>query len=112
MLVGTSGTVLEGPTFSVGWVTNGVVHTPSLDANILESVTRAVTIEVADALGIAVVEGSFPVADLLAADEVFIMSTVREVSPVDRVGDRAIATGPVTEALRSGFQTFVARETG
>lgn len=112
VLVGASGTVLEGPTFSIGWVTNGVVHTPSLDANILESVTRSVTIEVAGELGLRVIEGSFPVADLVGADEVFIMSTVRQVSPVDRVGATSFESGPVTAELRRGFKTLVSKETG
>lgn len=111
VLVGAGGTVLEGPTFSIGWVTDGLIHTPSLDANILESVTRSVAIEVAVDLGYRIVEGSFPTSELSNADEVFMMSTVREVSPVDRIGTRRIGPGPVTESLRRGFSDLVARET-
>jgi branched-chain amino acid aminotransferase len=111
VLVGTGGTVLEGPTFSIGWVTDGVIQTPSLDANILESVTRSVAIEVATHLGYRVVEGAFPMSDMEGADEVFMMSTVREVSPVDRIGATRVAPGPVTKALREGFHRLVAKET-
>jgi branched-subunit amino acid aminotransferase/4-amino-4-deoxychorismate lyase len=111
VLIGAGGTVLEGPTFSIGWVTDGVIYTPSLDANILESVTRSVAIEVADDLGFDVVEGSFPKSDLSGADEVFMMSTVREVSPVNRIGATNFTPGPVTDALRHGYQGLVATET-
>jgi branched-chain amino acid aminotransferase len=111
VLIGSGGTVLEGPTFSIGWVTNGVIYTPSLDANILESVTRSVAIEVAGDLGFDVVEGSFPTSDLSGADEVFMMSTVREVSPVNRIGATSFTPGPFTEALRHGYQSLVATET-
>jgi len=109
-LVGVSGTVLEGPTFSLGWVKSDVVFTPSLDVNILESVTRTAVLEVADSNGIEVHEGSFPVADLLAADEVFVLSTVREVSPVVRVATTEFLPGPVTARLRAGFIELVRAE--
>lgn len=111
VLVGAGGAVLEGPTFSIGWVSHDVVYTPSLDANILESVTRSVTIEAARDLGIKVIEGSFPKASLLDADEVFVMSTLREVSPVELLHGTRYPHGPVTAALRSRFKEFVEEET-
>lgn len=110
-LIGSSGAVLEGPTFSIGWVKDGVIFTPSLDANILASVTRAAVLEVAEARGIPVREGRFDVSDLLAADEVLSMSTVREVGPVVKVGTVEFAVGPVTTALREGFDLLVRSET-
>ncbi len=110
LLVGMSGNVLEGPTFSVGWVKSGVVFTPSLDANILESVTRTAVLEVADSSGMEVHEGSFPIAEVLAADEVFVLSTVREVSPVVRVATTEFLPGPVTASLETGFRNLVGAE--
>ncbi len=111
VLVGSSGSVLEGPTFSIGWVADGAVYTPSLDANILESVTRAATVELAGVLGIEVREGRFSIDELLASDEVFILSTVREVAPVRRVGDVDFPTGPLTVRLKRAFSDLVAAET-
>lgn len=111
VLVGSGSTVLEGPTFSIGWVSSGTVFTPSLDANILESVTRAVTLELAGSLGIEIVEGSFPTSDLFAADEAFVMSTVREVSPAVRIASATYPVGPVTEQLMAAFRKVVAEET-
>jgi branched-subunit amino acid aminotransferase/4-amino-4-deoxychorismate lyase len=110
-LVGEGGIVLEGPTFSLGWVKDGAVFTPSLDRHILASVTRNAVLEVANGLGLEVTVGSFDVEDLLDADEAFSLSTVREVAPVVRVGDAEFRSGPVTASLLSGFRDLVVRET-
>jgi len=110
-LVGSTGTVLEGPTFSLGWVAGSTIYTPSLDANILASVTREAVLEVAASLGIESIEGSFGLDELLGADEVFVLSTVREVSSVVRVGETSYPPGSVTARLRSGFHDLVAAET-
>jgi branched-subunit amino acid aminotransferase/4-amino-4-deoxychorismate lyase len=109
-LIGTGDVVLEGPTFSLGWVSEGAMCTPGLDRHILASITREATIEVADELGVPVREETFHRADLLDADEVFVMSTVREVLPVVAVGGATFVPGPVTAALRSGFHRLVASE--
>lgn len=110
-LVGRAGIVLEGPTFSLGWVKDGVVFTPSLESHILASVTRNAVLEVARDLGVPLKVGSFHIDELLDSDEAFSLSTVREVSPVVRVGSVEIPAGPVTEALRQGFLDLVASET-
>jgi branched-subunit amino acid aminotransferase/4-amino-4-deoxychorismate lyase len=57
-------------------------------------------------------EGRFLEQDLLAADEVFVMSTVRQVLPVVAVADTTFAVGPVVTALAAGFRDLVAGETG
>ncbi len=111
-LIGENGVVLEGPTFSLGWVRDGVMYTPSLESHILESITRAATLEVADRLGIPTETGRYGKDHLLGADEVFVMSTVREVLPVTAVGSVEFSEGSVTEALRRGFHELVAEETG
>jgi branched-subunit amino acid aminotransferase/4-amino-4-deoxychorismate lyase len=106
VLVGDGGVVLEGPTFSVGWVSGGVLRTPSLDLGILESITRRVVMELAPLE--EVVAG---IDDLLAADEVFAMSTLKEVTPVVAVGDRTVGPGPVTARLRQRVAEAVAETT-
>jgi len=100
-LLGRDSTVLEGPTFALGWVTDGVLFTPSLESQILASITREATLEAADRIGLEVVMGRFHSETLLAADEVFVMSTIREVMPVTAVGDVEFEPGVVTERLHS-----------
>jgi branched-subunit amino acid aminotransferase/4-amino-4-deoxychorismate lyase len=106
-LVGQDDVVLEGPTFSLGWVTDGVLFTPSLDTRILASITRQATIETAVLLEIPTEIGRFRSDRLLEADEVFVMSTVKEILPVTAVGEVAYTPGPVTQRLQKGFQALV-----
>jgi branched-subunit amino acid aminotransferase/4-amino-4-deoxychorismate lyase len=111
VLLGRDGTVLEGPTFSLGWITNGILFTPGLDSKILESITREATLQAADRLGLDVQVGRFGKDELMEADEVFIMSTVREVMPVSAVDDVVFAAGHMTLKLKSAFDDLVSEET-
>jgi branched-chain amino acid aminotransferase len=112
LLVGRSGRVLEGPTYSIAWVCDGVVETPSLDLGILASVTRAAVIEVAEGIGFEVREGHFPLTRVGEAAEVMLLSTVKEVTPVVRLGETVVARGPVVARLQEGFTALVRRELG
>ena len=107
LLLGRGGHVLEGPTFSVGWITDGMLFTPGLELGILESITRRTAIEVAARVGIEVSEGIYGADEINAADEVIAMSTVREVKPVSHIDDRSFLSGPSTAALQEGFRVVV-----
>lgn len=110
LLVGRSGAVLEGPTYSVAWVVDGTVNTPALDLGVLPSITRSAALELAAASSITVREGSFPLDVVLAADEVLAMSTLREIRPIGRVDERVFPVGSVTQELMAGFRELVANE--
>jgi branched-subunit amino acid aminotransferase/4-amino-4-deoxychorismate lyase len=70
---------------------------------ILDSITRRVVGE----LWPEVREVVSPLEDLLAADEVMVVSTLREVTPVRRVGDTDFPVGPVTAELRYRLAALV-----
>lgn len=112
LLIGRSGNVLEGPTYSIGWVTDGVIETPSLELGILRSITRDAMIDVAGHLGLGLKEVVEPLERLLTADEVFVLSTGREVCPVVAVGETSFVPGPVSARLQEGFTALVAEELG
>ena len=112
LLLAAGDTVLEGPTFSVGWFRDGTLNTPSLELGILASITRHVALDLARSLGMEVGEGRFSLDDALAADEVFALSTVKEVMPVGRIGDRELKPGALTAKLASAFAAAVAAEVG
>lgn len=112
LLLGVDQTVLELTTSSVAWVIDGTVETPSLDLGILRSVTRGAMIEVAGALDIAVAEGMYPSSRIRGANEVFVMSTTREIAPATAVNGHQFVPGPVTAALQAGLGELVMREIG
>lgn len=101
------GVILEGPTFSVGWVVEGVLETPTLALGILDSITRRVVLEAALDLGMEVSEGRFGLSRLEEASEMSAWSTIREVQPVVKVGDRSLPTGPITARLAQALQDRV-----
>lgn len=104
--------MLEGPTFSIGWLVGRKLFTPSLDLGILASITRAAALEIARAVSVDIEEGRFPLDAVLGADEVFAMSTVKEVMPVTSVGSAGFSEGSVTADLAAAFTTLVEAEVG
>jgi branched-subunit amino acid aminotransferase/4-amino-4-deoxychorismate lyase len=67
-------------------------------------VTRAAICRLAPQAGYEVEEGVFGLDRLLAADEVFLSSSVREIAPVVAVDGREIPRGPAAEALQRALR--------
>jgi branched-chain amino acid aminotransferase len=88
-------------------VRGGVVLTPKSEAGLLEGVTRAFMFDVGRDAGIEVRAETLYPKDLETADEAFITSTTRELSPVVQIDERVIATGrpgPITLTLLDGYR--------
>jgi len=97
LLVGHDLIVLEAPTANVFWREGETLVTPTLQLPILAGVTRGLLLELAEG---ETVEGIFPLARLLEADEAFICSSVREVMPVAAVDDTTFDLGPAAHELQ------------
>ena len=104
LLVAHDDTVLEAPTANVWWREGERLLTPSLDLPILAGVTRAVVLELAPGAGYEVEEGSFRLERLVAADEVFLTSSIREVMPVSAVDGAAIPVDGAAVALQQALR--------
>jgi branched-subunit amino acid aminotransferase/4-amino-4-deoxychorismate lyase len=104
--------VLEMPTSSIAWVAGGRIVTPSLDLGILLSITRDVMFECAARIGVEVVEGRFPLSDLLGADEALALSSGKLILPVGRIGDAEIPAGPVAGELAAAYSVLIDEEIG
>ncbi len=102
LLVAYDGTVLEAPTANVFWREGETLLTPSLELPILAGVTRGVLLELAEQ---ETIEGVFPLARLLEADEVFVCASVREVMPVASVDGKALGLGPAAHELQQKLRT-------
>ena len=97
-------TVLEAPTSNVWFREGDRLLTPSLALPLLAGVTRAALCRLAPPAGYTVEEGVFPLERLLASDEAFLTSSVREVMPVVAVDDRKLPRGPAAEALQRALR--------
>ena len=106
------GEVAETASANVFLVKDGTLLTPPLDAGNLPGVTRRVVLELAAGLGLPVREEPVAVKDLLAADEVFITSTLKEVLPVATIDGRAVGAGkpgPVSLRLLAAIREYAPR---
>jgi 4-amino-4-deoxychorismate lyase len=104
VFVRDDGVVLEGPVTNVWWRRGETLFTPSLDLGILAGVTRAALIEVAPGVGYDLEEGHYSLNELLAAEEVFTSSSVREVMPIVEVDGTTFERGPAAAALQQALR--------
>ena len=56
----------------------------------------------------AVEEIDLPIEVLATTSEAFLTSSTRDVMPIDRIDDRSMTTGPLTEAAMATFADIVA----
>ena len=95
----TSGYVSEGTGSNIFIVLDGEVLTPPLSTGCLAGITRDLVIEWCGAT-----ESEFTQEECLAADEVFLTSSTRDVHPVATLDDREWpAPGPVTLNIARAF---------
>jgi 4-amino-4-deoxychorismate lyase len=109
VLVDGEGVVLEGTVTNVWWRRRETLFTPALDLGILAGVTRAALIQLAPACGYRVEEGSYPLDELLAADEAFTSSSVREVMPIVELDGHALGRGPAADELQQALRALAAK---
>src|SRR5947208_14967696 len=97
ILLTADGYIADGSGESIFVIKDGVIYTPDLSASILVGITRDTVIQMAQDLGHTVVEKPLIRTDLYLADEVFMVGTAAEVTPIREVDDHVIGKpGPVT----------------
>lgn len=102
-----NGMITEGTHTNVGCIKTGVFVTPPLSRHILAGVTRSAVIEICNELNIQVVEKEISENELLGMDELMIIGTTLEITPVIKVNKHAIATGmpgEITRRLQKEFR--------
>jgi len=101
-----NGNVSEGSGQNIFIVRDGVVMTPPLASSILGGITRDSIMTLARDLGFPVQEAVIPREALYIADEVFLVGTAAEVTPIRSIDKIQIGSGrrgPITETLQSAF---------
>jgi para-aminobenzoate synthetase/4-amino-4-deoxychorismate lyase len=99
LLIGADGTVLEAGRANVFTVAGGGLLTPPADGRILPGTARAATLELAAELGIAAAERPLTLADLRAADEVFLTSSVKGLRPARYLDGEELCRGELVPRL-------------
>jgi 4-amino-4-deoxychorismate lyase len=93
LFLASDGTVLEGPTSNIWWCRGRTLWTPGLELGVLAGVTRTQVKALAAAAGLAVEEGRYGVADVAAADEAWMSSSLRELMPIVALDGAPIGDG-------------------
>jgi branched-chain amino acid aminotransferase len=103
ILLTPEGNVADGSGENVFVVKDGVLYTPDLATGILPGITRDSVIQIAQDLGHRVVEKTLIRSDLYLGDEVFMVGTAAEVTPIRSVDDHEVGVGPVTLELQAAY---------
>ena len=107
LMLNHKGEVAECTGDNVFLVNQGELMTPSIDAGILDGITRQAVIDLAKKKSIVVREIPLTRHDVYVADECFLTGSAAEVVPVIKVDNRVIGDGkpgPITKLLKDQFQ--------
>ncbi len=89
----SDGHVIEGAASNLFIVKDDVIITPPNSHALLPGITRDLILELAHKNDIPAREADIPVDDLFNADEVWLTSSTREISPVTQLDDNKVGTG-------------------
>jgi branched-chain amino acid aminotransferase len=105
LLLDVDGFVAEGSGENVFIIRNGKLYTPDL-TSALEGITRDTIIQLADEIGLQLVEKRITRDEVYSADEAFFTGTAAEVTPIRELDNRTIgegARGPFTTKLQAMY---------
>ncbi|MDJ0763239.1 MAG: aminotransferase class IV [Myxococcota bacterium] len=114
LLLDRHGRITESTSSNVFVVIDGALVTPPLETGLLAGVTRGLILSLAEQNQISCREQQLTPTDLIAAQEVILTSTLREVISVVAVDDRRIGTGtpgPMAAKLRKILRRYAIEAT-
>lgn len=105
------GQVTEGAASNVFIVSNGIIKTPAKSNYLLPGITRDLVVELAHSNNLTCEEMAISESELLAADEIWLTSSTKEIMPVTHLNEQPIGSGqpgPVWQQMYAIFQTYKA----
>ena len=91
-------------------IKDGKIYTPPVHMGILDGITRRTVMDLAENLGIPMIEKEFSLFNVYSADECFLTGTGAEAIAVTQVDGRTIGSGvagPITNKLLNEFHSYV-----
>ncbi|MCU0841141.1 MAG: branched-chain amino acid transaminase [Thiobacillaceae bacterium] len=105
LLLDVDGFVAEGSGENIFIIRRGKMYTPDL-TSALEGITRDTLIQLADEIGLPVIEKRITRDEVYSADEAFFTGTAAEVTPIRELDNRTIGNGdrgPITARLQGMY---------
>lgn len=102
----------EGAVSNIFWIKANVIYTPDISCGILEGITRKQVIDICSILELRLQAGSYELAALLSADEVFVTNSLMGIMPVCRVDNTNynISKYKITKKISNEYQKLVENE--
>ena len=98
------GQLCSGAMSNVFVVLDGILHTPPLDSGCRSGVTRELLLEALAAAGHPAKQTPIAFSELRRAEELFVVSTARQIQPAHRLDQRELPThNPITEFAQACF---------
>jgi branched-chain amino acid aminotransferase len=100
------GNICEGTVANVFFVKNGELHTPSVEFDMLEGITRRSIIEIARDIGIVMHERAILKDEIHDFDEAFFCGSSARITPILSIDSKKVGkgtTGPLTEKLQERY---------
>jgi len=111
ILFNAAGELTEGSSCNAFIVKDGVISTPPLDHQILPGITRLLMLDIIRRYGAAPVqERVISKAEVLAADEVWLTSSSKEIMPVLQIDGQPVGSGEVGPVWYQTQQLFNAHK--
>ncbi|MEX0809822.1 MAG: aminotransferase class IV [Dongiaceae bacterium] len=110
VLLDAQGNISEGMGCNFFMVRDGVLMTPR-ERNVLPGISRAVTMELAEKIGVPLQERDIDMFDAYTAEEAFLTSTSLCICPVGTINRNPVANksipGPVTKRLMEAYSELL-----
>ncbi len=105
----TGGYLSEGTMSNLFFIKGEALYTPSLSSGCLPGTRRQIVLGLAQALQIPTYEGSYPLSELLLADEIFMTNALMGIMPVRQIDDHLfpIAKKSVLRHLELAYQKLL-----
>ena len=100
IMLNNRGKISEGQGMCVFMVRNGVVVTPSVTSDILESITRDTVIVLLKEMGIEIQERDVDRSEFYDASEAFFCGTGWEITPINEIDGSPVGSGEPGELTR------------
>jgi branched-chain amino acid aminotransferase len=106
IMLDAQGYLAEASGENIFVIRDGVVNTPPMGASILGGITRHTVLTLLDEMKVPVRERPISRDELYIADEVFLVGTAAEITPVREIDDRTVGSGgrgPLTQRVQDRY---------
>lgn len=101
-----NGNMTEGAASNVFIVNSGVIKTPPKDQQLLPGITRDLVVELAKTHSMPVEEVAISEKEFLAADEIWLTSSTKEILPVTKINEQQVGNGKPGPVWQDMFQKY------